>query len=351
MNQNPNGSANFPGQQNLNTNSSVSLAGAQNTSGPTSSAGQQNLNSTGVRPNPTQPAYSANSGFIPGNAAPQQHVNNAGQFIKEGNKPAPVKKKKGFLSKELVTIIGVLAIVAILYFTYNYQLNKNLEIISSVPVAKEKIKAGTRITEENISYIDVPASTLRTVNAITNAQEIIGKYVNYDTIIPANSLFYSEALSATDTAPNSIFKNLIEQDAAIMINVDLESTYGNSIMPGDIVDIYVDAQITNAKGKTEYVTGPLVTGAKVLAVLDGSGDNVFANHENKLYPSYFVFTLESDIINLIRKAQKLGTSEYAMTIYPVVDGKTYKGNEATRVNDSQIVDLIKNATVEISNND
>lgn len=322
----------------------------QNPNGPANQNGQQNLNQHPAQPN--NAGAPANNSFVANNVgpAPQPKVNNASQFIKEGNKPAPVKKKKGFLSRELITILGVLAIVAILYFTYNYQLNKNLEIVSSVPVAKEKIKAGTRITEEHIEYIDVPASTLRTVKAVTNASEIIGKYVNYDTIIPANSLFYSEALSATDTAPNSIFKDLIEQDAAIMINVDLEKTYGNSIMPGDVVDIYVDAQNITKKGTTEYITGPLVTGAKVLAVLDANGNNVFADHENKLAPSYFVFTLDSEIIKLIRKAQKLEVSEYSMTIYPVVDGKTYKGNSATQVNESQIVDLIKNATVEIRDN-
>lgn len=312
----------------------------------------------GQNVNPQQPAVGNatpnvqpqnNVNFVP-NSNPQPKVNNAGQFVKQTAPVAPVKKKKKFMSRELITIIGVLAIVAILYFTYNYQLNKNLEIVSSVPVAKEKIKAGTRITDEQIEYIDVPASTLKTVNAVTDAQQIIGKYVNYDTIIPAHSLFYSDALSATDNAPNSIFKDLVEQDAAIMISVDLESTYGNSIMPGDVVDIYVDAQNVTKKGNREYITGPLVTGAKVLAVLDANGDNVFANHENKLYPAHFVFTLESNIIKLIRKAQKLAGSEYAMTIYPVVDGKTYKGNAATQVNESQIVDLIENATVEIKDN-
>lgn len=314
----------------------------QNPNGPVNQNGQQNLNQ--------HPNQQANN-LMPNQGGSQQKVNNASQFIKDdNNKPAPAKKKKGFLSRELVTILGVLAIVAILYFTYNYQLNKNLEIVSSVPTAKEKIKAGTRITEEHINYIEVPASTLRTVNALTSSQDIIGKYVNYDTIIPANSLFYSDALSSSDTAPNSIFKDLLEQNAAIMIDVDLAKTYGNSIMPGDIVDIYVDAQNVNKKGTVEYITGPLVTGAKVLAVLDSNGDNVFADHENRLYPSYFIFTLDSDIIKLIRKAQKLSASEYAMTIYPVVDGKTYKGNSATQVNQSQIVDLIENATIDIKDN-
>lgn len=324
MNQNPNGPANQNGQPNLNPNPAVQPSAA---------------------PNPAMGAQH------PVNGAQQPNVNNASQFIKDGNKPAaPVKKKKGFLSKELVTILGVLAIVAILYFTYNYQLNKNLEIISSVPVAKEKIKGGTRITGDNIDYIDVPASTLRTVKAITNAQDIVGKYVNYDTIIPANSLFYEEVLSDTDTAPNSIFEDLLEQDAAIMISVDLEKTYGNTIMPGDIVDIYVDAEHTKKDGNIEYITGPLVTDARVLAVLDSSGNNVFADHENKLYPSYFVFTLEREIIQLIRKAQRLNGSEYAMTIYPVVDGKSYKGDGVAEINHSQIEDLINAATITVNTN-
>lgn len=326
----------------------------QNTNGPTSPnpngpinpSAQPNVSSPQGQPVPN--GAPAQPQTMPNGGVAQPKVNNASQFIKETNKPqAPAKKKKGVMSRELVTIIGVLAIVAILYFTYNYQLNKNLEIISSVPVAKEKIKAGTKITEEQIEYIDVPAATLSTVKAITSAQNIIGKYVNYDTIIPANSLFYEEALSATNTAPNSIFKDLLEQETAIMISVDLESTYGNSIMPGDIVDIYVDAQTTGKDNKTEYITGPLVTGAKVLAVLDYEGNNVFADHENKLSPSYFVFTLDSNIIQIIRKAQKLQASEYGIVMYPVVDGKTYKGKESTAVNRSSIVDLIESATIDV----
>jgi len=319
MNQNPN---------NLNNNSNINL----------------NPNNNQMNPGATNP----NAGPV---NQPQVPVNNASQFIQTTQTSAPVKKKKKGLSKELVTIIGVLAIVAILYFTYNYQLNKNLEIINKVPVAREKIAAGSRITADNIEYIDVPASTLKTVKAVTNAQEIIGKYVNYDTIIPANSFFYSEALSDTDTAPNSIFKDLVEQDTAIMISVNLEKTYGNSIMPGDVVDIYADAVNTNSQGRIEYITGPLITGAKVLAVLDSSGNNMFANHENKLYPSYFVFTLNSEIIKLIRKAQKLSASQYSMELYPVVDGKTYRTDGSTTlVNQSQIVDLIENATVDIRDN-
>ena len=39
-----------------------------------------------------------------------------------------------------------------------------------------------------------------------------------------------------------------------------------------------------------------------------------------------------------------------MEIYPVVNGKTYKGDGNTQINQSEVVDLIANATVEIKDN-
>ena len=143
---------------------------------------------TAPNPNPmqsTQPMQARPMGpeGVPNNVS-QPNPNNASQFIKETTPPQPVKKKKKGLSRELVTIIGVLAIAAILYFTYQYQLNKNLELKSSIPIAKVKIKAGSRITADMIEYIKVPASLLNDINVVTSVDGIIGKYVNYDTIIP-----------------------------------------------------------------------------------------------------------------------------------------------------------------------
>ena len=135
--------------------------------------------------------------------------NNAQQFINQnGNNVQPAKKKKKVLSKELVTIIGVILIAAILYFTYNYQLNKNLEIMTNIPVASTRIKAGHRITADDIKTIDVPASTLKEINPITSIDSIVNMYVMYDTIIPEGSFFYPSVLSKTDLSPDSLFQEL-----------------------------------------------------------------------------------------------------------------------------------------------
>ena len=62
--------------------------------------------------NPNENLNPTNPNQMPNQGAAQ--VNNVSQFIKETPKTEPVKKKKKGLSRELVTIIGVLAIVAIL---------------------------------------------------------------------------------------------------------------------------------------------------------------------------------------------------------------------------------------------
>lgn len=285
------------------------------------------------------------------NNMPQGTPNNAQQFI--NNNPSaqqPVKKKRKGLSKELVTIIGVVLIMGILYFTYNYQLNKSLEISKNIPIAARQISAGTKITEEDIETIDVPSSMLSNFDIVTDMDEIIGQYVLYDALVPEGSFFYNATLSADDISPDAMFKDLTENEDAIMMDVSLETTYGNSIMPGNVIDIYAEAVDigANKDGENEYIVGPLVTGAKVLAVLDSNGQNVFADHNEVLSPRWFVFTLSSDIIQTIRKAQKLQASAYQIELFPVVSGKSWNtAGDNTLVSQNYITNLIENATIEI----
>ncbi|MBQ4634098.1 MAG: hypothetical protein IJB71_01980 [Bacilli bacterium] len=304
----------------------------------------QNFNqSQMVRPNvptgqPVQPQVPR-----PQNVQP----NNAQQFIKQTPAPqAPKKKKKG-LSKELVTIIGVILIVGILYFAYNYTLNKNLEITANIPVAATRIEAGEKITQEDIKYIDVPASTLRTIGAITDVNAIVNKYVLYDTNIPEGSFFYGSVLSESDESPDSIFRNLEDDEIAVTIDVDLERTYGNSIMPGNKIDIYARADRINSKGKIEYIIGPLITQAEVLAVKDASGNDVFADHQNKGTPSMFIFGMNSDIASIVFKAKRLESTEYNVELFPVVNGKFEIEEFETLLSENEIKDMIENATVAI----
>lgn len=296
------------------------------------------------QPMPNKPQAMPMNGQMPPNGA---RPNNVQQFVKQGPNNQPAKKKKNPLSKELVTIVGVILIVGILYFSYNYTINKNLEISANIPVAATRILPGHKLTEQDIKYIDVPASTLRTIGAVTDAQQILNRYVIYDTVIPEGSFFYATVLSETNQSPDSIFENLDDDQVAITIDVDLLSTYGNSIMPGNKVDIYAKANRINKKGEVEYIIGPLVTQAEVLAVKDGSGNDVFADHQNKLTPSFFMFAMPSDIATIMQKAKLLAYSEYSVELFPVITGKFDATEYDTVLSQNEIKDMIENATVAI----
>ncbi len=308
----------------------------------------QNLNNQQPRINavPNQQQYQQQQTQGQNVRPPMPQNQNVGQFIKP-TPQQPVKKKKKRISKELVTIIGVILIVGIIYFAYNYQLNKDLEITNKVPTAKLKISAGQQITAEDITTIDVPASVLKETNAIMTLDQVINKYVNIDTVIPEGSFFYSSALTDEEPSPDAIFKELGENQVAVTIAVDLESTYGNSIMPGNFVDIYVRANKINSKGNIEYLIGPLVYNAKVLAVKDSSGKSVFADKDAFGVPNMFIFGMDANINTIMLKAKLLGSTEYNLELFPVVNSKFDIAENETMLSQNEIKDLIENATVKI----
>ena len=86
-------------------------------------------------------------------------------------------------NKNTVTVIGVIGIIAILWIGYSITLNKTVKPVS-VPVAAQTIQPRTQITADMIKYVDVPEAYISD-NAIRNSQDLIDKYSNYNTMIPA----------------------------------------------------------------------------------------------------------------------------------------------------------------------
>ena len=57
---------------------------------------------------------------------------------------------KIFKNKSMVTLIAMIVCLAILYFAYNYRVNKAINAIS-VPVAKQRIEAREQISSDMIT--------------------------------------------------------------------------------------------------------------------------------------------------------------------------------------------------------
>ena len=228
-------------------------------------------------------------------------------------------------NKNTVTILGVLLCLLILYIGYTSRLNAKTKLID-VYYAKETIQPKTLITEEMVSRMSVPESFIKGTY-YKNYNDIIGKYSNYNTAIAEGSLFYSDLIVDESNLPDAILYDVNEGERVVSFPVNMESTYGNSIMPGNKVDIYV--KIINDKKKVIY--GEFYEKIEILGVKDSAGKNVFENTEESRTPAYAYFSLEEAKYLLFSSLQYVQDyyKDYEIEIVLVPNTVEFKAEETT----------------------
>lgn len=228
--------------------------------------------------------------------------------------------KKFLQNKNTVTVVGVILAILVLYFAYTMRINSAINPVS-VPYASEQIKAGTQITEAMISTRQVPPSMLDG-DVILNVGEIIDKYAAADTVIPKGSLFYKRAVVEKEQLPGNIILDYPKNYVLYNLKVDTTSTYGNSVFPGNYIDIWLKAvnKVTDGQAITadadKIMYGKLISNVKVLAVKDSSGQAVFQNIDENRTPAMVVFALPQEYYVLLRKASYMRSYETSIELVP-----------------------------------
>lgn len=235
--------------------------------------------------------------------------------------------KRFFGNKNTVTIIGVLICILVLYVGYNYRIKQATTPVR-VPYANQTIQPRTLITVDMISYTEVLPSTLKG-KYILNANLIINKYSNYNTIIPAGSMFYSDAVINERDLPDSAFGAIPQGYTVVSFPVTMASTYGNSMYPGNYINLYFKAINEDTK---KLVFGKLISNIEILDVKDSSGNHVFENTSESRTPAYILFAVPEEQHVLIRKAMYL--TRISAELIPVPNTATLT-EEDTVVLDSQ----------------
>lgn len=247
-----------------------------------------------------------------------------------------ISLKRFFGNKNTITIICVLAGTLILYFGYKYRIDQETKPIT-VPYAKVEIQPRELITEDMIGYVSIPSVMLNSERVVMNASDIIGYYANYNTMIPAGSLFYKSTLVTWAQMPDSAWADIPDGYTVVSLSVNTETTYGNSIFPGNYIDLYYAAYDETGK----LLLGKLISSIEVLAVKDSSGNHVFENSAEMKAPSSLIFAVPEDMHLLLRKASYLSGE-----IIPVPRNKSYSENpDATVVSSEYIQDFILSKTV------
>lgn len=250
---------------------------------------------------------------------------------------------KRFLSnKNTVTILGVLLGILVLYIGYNYRVKQATTPVT-VPYAKEELSSRTLITSDMIGYMEVSSSVVKeSPNLITNAQQLINQYVAFGTTIPANSLFYKTQVLSSDEMPDSAFENIPDGYTLYSLNVDLHSTYGNSIYPGNYIDLYFKGVDETQK----VMFGKMIESIEVYAVKDSQGNHVFETTVESRTPSELLFAVPNDMYELLMKAGFINGS--SIEIIPVPRNKSYSLNPGDTVVSSDYIRnfiLSKSATI------
>ena len=205
-------------------------------------------------------------------------------------------------NKNFVTIVLVIIILVILYFGYSKSIKDKTNPIN-MPVAAHTITPQSLITNEDVVIKQMPGSMISD-NVIKSESGIIGKYTNIYVTVPEGSVFYKEWLVDENNLPG----NWIEQldydkgELGYYMNVDIQSTLGNNVVPGSYIDIYMKAEDENGT----VMFGKLIKNIKVSVVHDGSGNNIFANPEEIGVPSNLGFGVLPDMYILLKKAEYLG---------------------------------------------
>jgi len=227
-----------------------------------------------------------------------------------------VNNLKGFLrNKNIVTIAGVIIIIAILYYGYNSQIQKQVQPVRNIPIARHQIPAGTMVTEEMIDYVDIPRMLMQEDKIVRSSAEVVGKYVDYNTIIPDGSLFYRKVLIEEEALPDSIFDKVKDGDEVHRFRVTTETTFGNAILPGNRIDIYMKVVEPQTR---KIIFGKLLKNIEVIAVRDSRGVDVFSTRERDMTPSIIIFGLDPVLHNLLNKAHYL--TQHQVELFPVPHG-------------------------------
>ena len=256
--------------------------------------------------------------------------------------------KKFLQNKNTVTVLGVIGAIIILYIAYNMRVKAAVNPIS-VPYAKEQINPGEQITSDLVGFMDVPPSMLAG-DVITNQGNVIDKYVSSDTVIPQGSLFYTRTVVEQEQLPANIILKYPKGHVLYNMAVTTESTYGNSVYPGNYIDIYLKAVNKISEGEVmtadadKIMLGKLMSNVKVLAVKDGNGQPVFANLDEQRAPAMVVFAVPEEYYILLKKAEFLRT--YDSTLIPVPTNESLKDEPGDlEISSEQLKDWINKVTV------
>ena len=240
--------------------------------------------------------------------------------------------KKFVINRTTVTILGIVAGVAVLVGFYMYRVNNAINP-TRVPIATREISPTEEIKAGDIEMVNISSSFLSDADIITSTSELIGKYVTTGTSIPKGGLFYGNQVVEKEDLPNAVFEEIPDGYTIYQLPVNETTTYANSIYPGDRIDLWIKSTDPTT-GKVIF--GEFISSIEVLAVRDSDGQNVF-DVTSGGQPAFLLFAVQTDLYRYLKMAERIS----GMEVVPIPRNRDYTENPgSTEYDNQQLINLI-----------
>ena len=245
------------------------------------------------------------------------------------------------LNKTTVTILGIIASAVVLIVGYTYRTNTNVSY-ETVYYVSEKVPSNKQLSELVIKKTRVNSKLVsQNSDLVTNLREIKDKngefyYVNYGHTLTQGALLTKSALIAKENkSDEKLYLNLKENQTIFKINVDIDSTSGNSIQKGNAIDIYIDG-----KESRDVIYGPFIENLKVIDVVDNKWNTTkdSSSSESNSAPRYLITAVDEDMFQLLSKVILI--KEYEFKLVPVDTRKAYVENSEPRIVNQSIKNIV-----------
>lgn len=222
--------------------------------------------------------------------------------------------KKLLGNKNVVTLLGMIVIVIVLYIFYRWRVNSAVNF-QNVVMATKNIDRMTEIDKSMFTTEGIPEKAL-IGNVIYDEGQLAGKFSGVNSYIPIGSFFYYSTENSVGNIVNKydlpiafLFEFDLDKDViAYNYTVDNATTYSNSMLPGNYIDVYLRIANDSESKDTKYTIGKLIENVKVLSVKDGSGRNVFTGTNEHRTPAMIIFGIDTETNKYLRTAEKLSNS-------------------------------------------
>lgn len=122
------------------------------------------------------------------------------------------------------------------------------------------------------------------------------------------------------------------------MKVNNDSTYANSIYPGDRIDLWMT---TTQDGLIYY--GEFIRSIEVLAVRDSSGENVFDVTSGRT-PAWLLFAVPTDMYRYLKVAEFISS----ISITPVLRNTNYNSEVgSTEITNDVLLQMIENKIMDM----